>query len=534
MADPTPTPATAARQVLEQLRGLWKRLPRLARLGGLAALALLVGVILWTALSAKGERWVAVAPTMSAGDASELSALLAGRGIPQRIAAGGKGVEVPAARLAEARLLASSAGLPRGGVGLELLEHPEFGQSSFGEQVTFVRALQGELARSIQSLAPVESARVHVALGRRSVFRDADEPPAASVVLRVRPGARLTPEQVRGVKSLVASSVDGLDPEKVAVVDQHGTVLSDVVEERPGEDAEAREVAIGGKVRSLLENIVGPGHVAVVVAVDMDRRKISETIETFDGANTAVRSSNTTGPTANNAATTGGIAGVQGNLPGTGGAAGGAAAAMAPGASQIINYEVPRTVRQVEEPEERVGRIHLAILVDHRPDATGAMAPMPPEVMAQLASVARAAAGLDERRGDELEISTLPFAPGDGIARPLPEIAPAAPLLPVPLPVAAGAGAVLLVAAVTAFLMIRRRRRQRREAEATPTLALPAPLGEVERALAAPGEHEALPPPAEQRSLEERVVAAVRQDVPRAARILASWLAQPDPTPSKP
>jgi flagellar M-ring protein FliF len=464
-------------------------------------------------------------------DASELSTVLAGRGIPQRVGAGGRTVLVPAERLAEARLAAASAGLPRGGVGFELFEGASLGQSSFAEQVNYRRALQGELARSIAALAPVEGARVHVALGKRSVFKDADEPPSASVALRVRPGARLTPDQVRGVMQLVAASIDGLDADKVVVVDQHGEVLSGA-ERDQATDQGTLETTIAARVRAILERVVGPGHVAVVASIEMDRRRVSQSEEIFDKDKVAVRSETHVGTTATTGtAISGGIAGVQGNLPGAPAASGGGAGTSAGSGSTTTNYEVSRVIRQIDEPAEKVARLHLAILVDHRPDEDGELQPLPQEELDQLAQLARNAAGFKAERGDALEIRSFAFVPDESTA---PAPAPKQAGLPVPTSVIGGGVAAVVI---IAFLLMRKRGRHR----ATPTLALPAPVAELERVLATrERDHDrnalaALPPPgpSPERTLEERVLGAVRSDLPRTARVLSSWLSEPDPKAAK-
>jgi flagellar M-ring protein FliF len=534
--DDTPTSNTA-QQLVSQLRGLWQKMPRLARLGGVAVIVVVLGAVLWTTFGTTTESWQAVARELPPEDASELSTLLAGRGIPQRIGAGGKSVEVPADRLAEARLAAASAGLPRGGVGFELFEGVSLGQSSFAEQVNYRRALQGELARSISALAPVEGARVHVALGKRSVFKDADEPPSASVVLRVRAGSRLSADQVRGVMQLVAASVDGLAADKVVVVDQHGDVLSGE-QKSESTDQATIETTIGQRVRSILERVVGAGHVAVVVSATMDRRKVSTSEEIYDKDRAAIRSETHIGGLPAPAQNVGGIAGVQGNLPGAPAATGGAApGTVGPGGTATTNYEITRTVRQTDDTGEKIGRLHLAILVDHKADAAGKLTPLPQAELDQLAQLARQAAGLDPARGDALEIRSFAFVPDD-VTAPAPVVAAAALPLPVPVMIGGGAG-VLVVGALALLFLLKRRGRNRKVARSTgANLALPAPLSEVERALSARDVFapEALPPPpgaSLQRSLEERVLGAVRADLPRTARVLAGWLAEPDPKPSK-
>ncbi len=515
-----------------QAQALWGRLPKGARVGAIAIVVVILGAVAWTSLRTPESGWKPVAQRMSPEDTSELAALLESRGIATRIPEGGQSVEVPTERLAEARVAATGAGLPRGGVGFELFEGASLGQTSFAEQVKYRRALQGELSRSITALAPVEGARVHIALGKRSVFKDADEPPSASVALRVRAGQRLTGEQVLGIKQLVAASVDGLNVSGVVIVDQHGDVLSaDSV--RPGAEGADVERSIATRVRTMLERVVGPGRVAVVVTAQMDLRRVSQSEEIFDKDRSAVRSETLVGtPATPSGVVASGIAGVKGNLPGATATTGPAPGAAPTGAvSETRNFEVTRTTRQIDEPAARVARLHLAILVDSK--ATGGDGkPLPAEQLKELEVLARQAAGLDPTRGDVLEIRSIPFAPDEASEPAAAAPTPSSALpLPLPLPLMVGIGAGVLVVAALGFMLLRRRGRP----NSGSIIALPAPLGDVERALATGvGPTVSKLSAAPGRSLEERVITAVRSDVPRTARVLASWLNEPDPKVTKP
>ncbi|MBL8622575.1 MAG: flagellar M-ring protein FliF [Myxococcales bacterium] len=531
MAEPTPPPTNPLLAIASQARALWQRLPSRARLGAIATVVGIVGVIAFLALRPGPGPWRPVAERLTPADASELSSVLAERGIEHRLGRNGTTVEVPAAQVAQALAAARAANVPHGGVGFELFDGTKLGRSDFVEKVDLRRALQGELARTIATLAPVEAARVMIAPGTVSVFKDVAKPATASVTVRLRPGQTLAAAQVQGIKNLVAAAIDGLEAERVVVVDQRGAMLS-ADEQQHSDDAAQIEQGIAAEVRALLERALGVGKVEVVVRADVDRSKVTRSEEIYDPAATALRSSSETLDAAASAAnaatapTTSGVAGVQANLPGGPAATTGAGgAASTAGTIQATkNYEVSRKVNNIEEAEVRIKKLQVAVLVDYRAVDDGDPAPLTPEELKQYTAIVHAAAGLDDTRGDQLEIRSVPFA-----IEPEPKLAPK-PIskLPVPLPAILGGLAALVAVAVVVMTM--RRRRKAAATAATPTLALPASLAEVERALDAPtdGTAPALPPPANERSIEERVLAAVKTDPARAARVLASWLSEPD------
>ncbi|MCW5806002.1 MAG: flagellar M-ring protein FliF, partial [Deltaproteobacteria bacterium] len=275
MADASPQ---GPKQVVAQLAQLWGRQPKrrkIVAIGLVAAIALLIAA---TSLSKKTEAWGVVADGASPDDAQELLSALQARAVPARLREGK--VEVMSDRVDEARAIAAAAGLPRTGKGFELFDGSSLGQSSFSEQVNYRRALQGELARSITALAQVQGARVHLALGKRSVFKDQNEPASASVALHLHAGQTLSAEQVRGVRQLVAASTEGLRPDGVVVVDNHGNLL-DAAETGSSDRRAEIERTLAARVRAMLERVVGPGKVSVVATAVVDDRKVSETQELY-------------------------------------------------------------------------------------------------------------------------------------------------------------------------------------------------------------------------------------------------------------
>lgn len=512
-------------QVLTQLRELWSRQSKRRRTLAVVVLLGIAGIVAWSALASHASGWSALAEGSSPEDAQELLATLQGRGLPVRLAAGK--VEVETERLDEARAIAAAAGLPRTGKGMELFDGSSLGQSAFAEQVNYRRALQGELARSITALAQVESARVHLALGKRSLFKDQDQGPSASVALHLHPGQSLLPDQVRGVRELVAASIEGLKPEAVVIVDNHGNLLDGADPSAVDRKAEM-ERSITNRVRSMLERVVGPGKVSVVTTADVDEGKVSETQEIYDHEHPVIRSETRSVEGANAIAGIGGVAGTQGNLPGAPAAAPTAGSNTPERLQETKNYELSRTVRQTQKADAQLTRLHVAVVVDFKAGADGKPAARTDQELAELTALAKQAAGIDDSRGDKIELHSIPFVPDPeqvAAAAP-PPVKAALPMMWIEI----GGGVALLLVVAVMVLALRRRRKP---AETAGALALPVPIAELERALeartpaglaAASTEGQPLLPG---RTLRDRVLDAVRGDVDRAAEVLTAWLAEP-------
>jgi flagellar M-ring protein FliF len=533
MAD---SPASGAAQVLSQLRDLWIRQSRGRRTIAVAALIAIAGIVAFSTLVHHAEPWTVIAEGSSPDDAQELLALFESRNLPVRMREGK--VEVGTDRLDEARAIAASAGIPHTGKGLELFDASSLGQSSFAEQVNYRRALQGELARSITALAQVERARVLVAFGKRALTKDQEQPASASVALHLHPGQSLSADQVRGVRQLVAASIEGLRPEAVVIVDNHGNLLDAVDPSAVDRRAEI-EHGVTGRVRTMLERVVGAGKVSVVASADVDDRKVSETQELYDAEHPALRSeSRTVEGIGIDATGVGGIAGTRGNLPGApappaAGAGSGSGSGSVSRLAETKNYEVSRTVRQTTKPDVLLQKLHVAIVVDYKTGADGKPVPRDDKELGELTALARQAAGIDDARGDKIELRAIPFAAD---ADPAAAATPAAEgALPVPLwMLGAGGGALML--AIIAILVVKRRRKP----EPTATLALPAPIGELERVIEARPSPNRLPTESDAtnllpgRTVRDRVLDAVRNDIDRTAGVLTAWLAETPPAPAAP
>jgi flagellar M-ring protein FliF len=350
---------------------------------------------------------------LSPQDAAAVVRELEAQDIPYFLRKGGSVIEVPQEVLYRTRLQLAGKGLPMGGgVGFEIFEHSPFGVTEFTQRVNYLRALQGELARTISSLAAVQSSRVHLALPARSAFMGPQSKPSASIVVDLRAGFELAREQVRGIANLAASSVEGLAAERVTVLDSLGNLLwPDKSEAAQGETGllyrlKARvEREMERRIETMLVPVVGAGKAVARVSADMDFRETQRTAEKFDPAAQVVRSQQEEIEEPSEAA--GGVPGVQANTPG--------AEAQPPPAPvqtkrsrRVLNYELNRTTSQVFEPKGRIRRLSVAVLVDGNYEDDQYVA-RSPEEMAMLKTIVMKAVGFDAERGDEIEVANVPF-----------------------------------------------------------------------------------------------------------------------------
>jgi flagellar M-ring protein FliF len=414
-------------------------------------------------------------------DGGAITASLDQMGVKYKFSEGGSAILVPSTQVHDVRLKLAAQGLPKGGnVGFELMENQKLGVSQFLEQVNYQRSLEGELARSIQSLAAVSSARVHLALPKPSVFVREQQKPTASVLLNLQPGRTLEPSQVSAIVHLVASSVPELPPSNVTVVDQSGNLLSDTSKQAGAKTLDPNQLKyvaqlqqnIVKQVESLIVPLVGQGNVRAEATADVDFAQVDTAAEMYKPnsppAASAIRSQQSS-----EAATPGaGASGVPGALsnqpPGSATApltssAGGAPAPGAPSAGpsrkdSTTNYEVDKTVRYEQKPMGGVKRLSVGVVVNYRRtvDAkTGKVTvkPLSAAEVAQINDLVKEAMGYSKERGDTLNVTNAPF---DGVDKPA-----EAPLVldwwrdPENLALAREIGKYLLAAILLAFLYFR-------------------------------------------------------------------------------
>src|SRR5258706_3329565 len=350
--------------------------------------------------------------------------------------------------------------MPAGGaVGFEIFEKTPFGVSEFTQQINYLRALQGDLSRTINSIASVQSSRVHLAIPSRSNFLGPEEKPSASVVVELRPGYQMSPDQVQGIVNLVASSVPKLGSDKVTVIDSSGRPLKEIVPVAATTEAEKLnllklkyEQELQRRIETMLDPVLGPGKVVVRANVGVNLQETQMTKEEFDPDNKVVRSQRTA---ADDNGKNGGAVGVQANIPG--GDASKSADAGAKRSSESVTYEVCHTTSRISEPRGQIQQLSVAVLVDGKYEKEKYVARSKEEIEVIKGMVKRAV-GFDADRGDEIDVANVPF-----------KIQPVEPLKPIgapdlkeiiktPIGMGVAAGILLFFGAMVFFLMKRKKK----------------------------------------------------------------------------
>jgi len=426
---------------LQKLRGL----PRPLLMAGAATLAAAVAAL---ALWSRGPDYRVLYASLDERDGGAIVAALGQMNVPYRFADQGGALMVPADRVHEVRLQLAGQGLPRGGsAGFELLDDARFGASQFAEQVNYQRALEGELARSVETLHGVRHARIHLALPRQSLFVRERQAPTASVVLELYPGRSLGDSQVSAIAWLVSSSVPELAAENVSVVDQNGRLLSAPAGRGTGMDADqlryVRELEqrTVERILTLLNPLLGPGNVHAQASADVDFSQRERTSEVYapnqSPGREAVRSKQTSDSRQRGANPPEGVPGALTNQPPADAAAPvvepPAANAQAPAAQAgqpapqapagdgrerpsssrsdaTINYELDRTIDHIKEAPGMLRRLSVAVAVNYRPDENGEMQPLPPAELDKLDGLVREAMGYSKSRGDSLSLANARFS----------------------------------------------------------------------------------------------------------------------------
>lgn len=360
-------------------------------------------------------------------DAGEIVKKLKDAKTPYQITADGKGILVPSDKVYELRLSLASEGLPQGGgVGFEIFDRKSFGMTEFVQKLNYQRALQGELSRTISQLNGVEQARIHLVIPEKSLFKENERPATASVVLKMKPNNTLRDNEVQGVVHLVASSIEGLDPDHVTVLDSRGKILSkgndsadptSKMTSTMQETQRAYEKSMEERIQSLLDRIVGSGKSVARVSAAFDFKQVERVEEKFDPDTTAVRSEQHSDEKGPSLTTSAGVPGVQTNL----GRAPQNAATTGGGSKsdETLNYEVSRTTAKIIEPVGTLSKISVAVLVDGKYETPVAVkegqsakpkyTPRSPEELQKIETLVKSAVGFNQERGDQLTVQNIPF-----------------------------------------------------------------------------------------------------------------------------
>jgi len=395
-----------------------------ARLAAMAAVTLmLIGFFSFLMVRMTTPQMVPLFTDLSMDDSAAIIKDLERQAIPYQLKNDGTIVMVAKDKVARLRMKLAESGLPKGGgVGYEIFDKSDaLGTTSFVQNINHLRALEGELARTISSLDRVQSARVHLVLPDRPLFSRDKIDASASIVLKVR--GTLEPQQVRAIRHLVATAVSGLKPERISVVDETGKLLADgATPDDPlaGAGADERKAAFERRLRdqvsAIVSSVVGPDHARVEITADFDLNRITQTTDKYDPDGRVLRSSQTREETSTQSDEKGGPVSVGNELPGAAKPPGAAAATgdQSRKTEEIVNYEISRTTKTEVTEAGRVNRISAAVLVDgiYTKDAKGAVTyqPRPKEELDRIAALVKSAIGFDAKRGDQVEVVNLRFA----------------------------------------------------------------------------------------------------------------------------
>ncbi len=360
-------------------------------------------------------------------ESAEIAGKLDQANIRYQIRGDGSSIFVDRGQVLDARMMLSEEGLPtRGALGYEIFDKTEaLGTTSFVQNINRIRALEGELARTITSLDNISGARVHLVLPERRLFERNAQTPSASVVMTVR-GQGMPPSQVRAIRNLVAGSVPGLEVDRITLLDDKGRLLAAGAESREagamGGSADERHVAVEEQIRSkvldVVESITGPGAARVEVAAEIDFNRITQSSEIYDPESRVVRSTSTTEETSSDQTSDpNDTVTVNNNIPeGEGDGAEGQASTSQSNSSRVqetTNYEISKTTKTEIIEGGRVQRLSVAVAVDdlrvNGEDGESVFQARTEDELARIATLVRSAVGYDEARGDTVEVVNVSF-----------------------------------------------------------------------------------------------------------------------------
>jgi flagellar M-ring protein FliF len=403
-----------------------------ARIAAMCAVTIaLVGFFGFLIMRVTAPQMTPLFTDLTMEDSSAIVKELERQGIAYELRDDGAIVLAPKDRVPRLRMTLAEGGLPKGGgVGYEIFDKSDaLGSTSFVQNINHLRALEGELARTIRSLDRVQAARVHLVLPERPLFAREAPQASASIVLKIR--GRLEPQQVNAIRHLAASAVNGLKPERVSIVDDAGRLLADGARgpDNIGANADDRQIAYEQRLRDQVENIVssvvGPGHARVQLTADFDFNKVTQTSERFDPEGRVLRSSQTREESTDAADNNKGQVTVGNALPG------GPPPDNQPVSrdqskktEEIVNYEISRSTKTEVTEGGHLNRVSVAVLVDgnyaKNDKGEPVYQPRDKDEIDHIAALVRSAIGFDQKRGDQVEVVNLRFAETASTALPEP------------------------------------------------------------------------------------------------------------------
>lgn len=411
------------RNLSQRLGGFWQSLNGPKKIAVMAAVALLLGGFISLFFMGERSEMAYLYPNLSETDNNEIASELRKQRVSNFII-DDKGIKVAADQVMPLRLKLAQEGLPtRGMIGWEKFDDQDFTRTEFEQNINRLRAIQGELARTISSIEGITSARVHIVMPKKALFQEDEQEPTAAIYIKVQRGKEPSQKQIRGITHLVSRSVEGMKPEKVTIIDQEGKMLTKIESDDPTtkltqEMTSYRRTIEGemtGKIKTLVGRIVGQDRVDAKVDVDVDFTQEEQTINDIDPDKVVVISSNVNNQEmAGNGLNPTGIPGAKSNVPGEQeDLVVNSNSTKSKRASERVNYEVSKTKRHKVLPVGTIKRISAAVIVDgtqvYPSDGTAPeFQARTPEEMRKIEDLVRSAIGFKEGR-DEVKVHNLMF-----------------------------------------------------------------------------------------------------------------------------
>ncbi|HLY65394.1 MAG TPA: flagellar basal-body MS-ring/collar protein FliF, partial [Chloroflexota bacterium] len=403
--------------IRDQFARIWGNMGRVQKISvGVILLVAIVSLAVFVITSSRPS-YVTVFSNLNDQDASAIVTKLKQSKVPYETADGGKTIKVPREQADDVRLSVAAAGLPASGaVGYEIFDKTNFSTTDFNNKVNLQRALEGELDRTISRLDGVQSATVHLVMPEQALFQQQQQPTTASVALQLKPGVNLTNDQTKAITKLVSSSVQGLKPENVTVVDQNGTVLTDLLAANNSPQAISQvtqqqlkmqhdlEHQMQTDLQSMLDRVLGAGQSVVKVTAPLDWDQFQSTSELFSPGNrpAIVRSQRQITENFQGSGTPpiGGVPGTESNVPTYQGAIAAGGPSQYSKTDNTQNFEISKSIEQLQKTPGAIKRLTVAAMVNTPLDQAG---------VDSLTRSLQAAAGYDANRGDVVTVTSLAF-----------------------------------------------------------------------------------------------------------------------------
>jgi flagellar M-ring protein FliF len=404
-------------------------------LGPTRRMALLVSVLIaFVTLGsiffmASGKDYAVLLTNIPSDQLTTIIEKLNAKNVPYQLKEDSKTISVPKEFLhaTQMQLMAEIGSARVGSIGLELFDKQEFGINSYAQKINYQRALQGELMRAINTLTSVKQSKVILALPAKKTIMEESSAPSASVVVELHPGKELSPDQVRGIRFLVANAVEGMEADRVTVIDEHGRMMSRQSDAASGASNEMMDLKrkvekdLEGRIESILSKVVGAGKIVARVDATINNKMVTAVEETVDADKTAIRSQTSQEESLDGARTNpSGVPGSRSNIPGAEDNNGQVGFKQdVKKELKTVNFDVPKTVKNIREAAGAVEKLSVAVLIDGvstmtpKPDGTNDVkwAPRTPEEIAKYESLVKNAVGFVSARGDNVKIESIQFQP---------------------------------------------------------------------------------------------------------------------------